>query len=91
MQLAIQGILYLSLFEEKDPQSFLEHLRIKNINLLIIGQLNINSLRNKFEQLSTMISGNIDILMMSETKLGETFPAAQCFVTAFLNALQIWW
>ena len=75
MQLTIQGMLYPLLIssgnsEEKDPQSFLEHLRIKNINLLISGQLNINSLRNKFEQLSTMISGNIDILMMSETKLG---------------------
>ena len=69
--------------EEKDPQSFLKDIRINNINRLIIGQLNINSLRNKFEQLSTMISGNIDILMISETKLDETFPAAQFSLQGF--------
>ena len=37
--------------EIKDPQSFLKDTRINNTNRLIIGQLNINSLRNKFEQL----------------------------------------
>ena len=67
----------------KDPQSFLKDLRINNINRLIIGQLNINSLRNKFEQLSTMISGNIDMLMISETKLEETFPEAQSLLQGF--------
>ena len=35
--------------EIKDPQSFLKDIRINNINRLIIVQLNINSLRNKFE------------------------------------------
>ena len=60
----------------KDPQSFLKDIRINNIKRLIIEQLNINSLRNKFEQLSTMINGNNDIFMISETKLNETFPAA---------------
>ena len=63
--------------EMRDPQSFLKEIRINNINHLIIGQVNINSFRNKFEQLSTMINDNIDIFMISETKLGETFPAAQ--------------
>ena len=65
--------------EIKDPQSFLKDslFRINNINHLIVGQLNISSLRNKFEQLSAMINGNIDIFIISETKLLETFPAAQ--------------
>ena len=58
--------------EEKDPQSFLKDLRINNINRLIIGELNINCLSNKFDQLSIMTSGNIDILRylkQSSTKL----------------------
>ena len=71
--------------EIKDPQSFLKDIRINNINRLIIGQLNINSLRNKFEQLSTMINGNIDIFMISETKLDETFPAAQFYLQGFCD------
>ena len=74
--------------DEKDPQSFLKDIRINNINCLIIGQLNINSLRNKSEQLSTMINGNIDIFMISETKLDETFPVA-VFFARFLRSLSI--
>ena len=70
--------------EIKDPQSFLKDIRINNINRLIIGQLNINSLRNKFEQLS-MINGNIDIFIISETKLDETFPAAQFSFQGFCD------
>ena len=49
------------------------------MNRLIIGRLNINSLRNKSEQLSTMINGNI------ETKLDETFPAAQFSLQGFCD------
>ena len=69
--------------EIKDPQCFLKDIRMNNINRLIIGQLKINSLRNKFEQLSTMINGNIDIFMISETKIDETFPAAQFYFKVF--------
>ena len=50
--------------EEKDRQSFLKDIRTNNINRLIIGQLNTNSLGSKFEQ-SSMISCNIDIFMIS--------------------------
>ena len=55
----------------------MKDIRINNINRFIFGQLNINSLRNKFEQLSTMINGNIDIFMISQAKLHETFSAVQ--------------
>ena len=33
---------------ESDPLQILKKLKIRNLNRLIIGQLNINSLRNKF-------------------------------------------
>ena len=36
--------------EINDSQSFLKDIRTNKINRLIIGQLNINSLRNKLEQ-----------------------------------------
>ena len=74
--------------ETKDPQSFLKDIGINNINRLIIGQLNINSLRNKFEQLSTMINGNIDIFIISETKLDET-SSSTVFFARFLRSLPI--
>ena len=56
---------------------------INNINSLISGQPNINSMRNKFEQRSTIVNSKIDILMISETKLDETFPATQFLLQGF--------
>ena len=44
------------------------------MNKIIVGQLNINSIRNKFDFLAQQVKGNIDILMISETKLNESFP-----------------
>ena len=34
----------------------------------------MNSIRNKFDQLKSMISGKIDILVITETKLNDSFP-----------------
>ena len=47
----------------------LKKLRVKNLNKVIISQININSIRNKIELLSEAVLGNIDILMVSETKI----------------------
>ena len=41
---------------------------------MIMGHLNINSIRNKFELLLSVIDGKIHILMVSEAKLDLTFP-----------------
>ena len=40
----------------------LKEIRIKNVNNVIIGSLNINSLAPKFEQLREIIGKNLDIL-----------------------------
>ena len=45
-----------------------KNLCVKYFNKIIMGHLNINSLRNKFELLSSLIGGKIEILMISETK-----------------------
>ena len=52
----------------------------KNVSRIICAQLNINSLRNKFEQLKSMVFGIIDILVIPETKLNATFPEAQFLI-----------
>ena len=51
--------------------------------ILIFAHLNINSIRNKFELLKKQIKGNIDILMISETKIDDTFPHSQFFLEGF--------
>ena len=55
----------------------LQSLRTRNPEKLIISHLNINSLRNKFEFLIPLVRENIDIMMLSETKLDASFPQAQ--------------
>ena len=37
----------------------------------------MNSLRNKFEMLQELIGNNIDVLLISETKLDASFPSSQ--------------
>ena len=53
--------------------------REKNINRPIIGQLNINSIRNKFHFLESEASKHLDILLTSETKTDESFPLLDGF------------
>ena len=57
-----------------DVQQVLKDIRKSNVNKLVFGQLNINSLRNKFDMLSELIKGFVDAFMISETKLDDSFP-----------------
>ena len=52
--------------------SKIKELRIGNANKMIIGHLNINSIRNKFEQLKETVLKYIDILVVTERKLDKT-------------------
>ena len=61
----------------------IKKLRIRNANKIIIGNLNIISLPNKFEQLKDIVMQHIDILVLIKTKLDDTFPAAQFLVNSF--------
>ena len=63
----------------------LRSLRVKNLNKLIIGHLNINSLRNKFELLTHQTKDNIDIFMISEAKFDASFRTSQFLKNGFSN------
>ena len=67
----------------------LRALRKKNLNKLIIAHLNVNSLRNKFELLKEQIQDNIDILMISETKRGASFPIGQFLLNGYRTPLRL--
>ena len=49
-------------------------LRSDNSNKLIFVHININSIINKFDFLTSKVNGNIDILIVSETKINNSFP-----------------
>ena len=50
---------------------------------LIFATLNINSIRNKFHELKSLITGNIDVLVVTETKIDDSFPTAQFFIDGY--------
>ena len=53
-------------------QSVQKH-RLQNPKNIVIGHLNVNSLRNKFEDVEELVQNKVDICFFSETKIDETF------------------
>ena len=53
------------------------------MNKIVAGHLNINSIRNKFDFLAHQVRGNIYILMISETKLDESFSPGQFLLDGY--------
>ena len=84
------NLFNISNFEnDTDPLQILKKLKISNLNRLVIGHLNINSLRNKFESLKLLLKGNIDILIVTETKLDNTFPLQQFVVEGYTTPYRL--
>ena len=52
----------------------------RNLNRVILAQVNINSLPNKFDILAEGIKMKVDVLIISETKPDETFPSRQFYI-----------
>ena len=57
-----------------DAKTILKSIRQENTNNVVFAHININSLGNKFELLADQVKVNIDVLMISETKLMIVFP-----------------
>ena len=57
---------------ELDP-NYLSNLRLKNMNRLLIGNLNKNSISNKFDQLKIFVRGKVDVLVITEIKIRLNF------------------
>ena len=53
------------------------------MNKLIFVHVNINSISNKFEELISQVKGTVDVLIISETKIGDSFPIANFLIHGF--------
>ena len=53
------------------------------MNKVIIGNTNTNSLPAKFAQVKKVILKNADILVITETRLDDTFPLGLFYVEGF--------
>ena len=63
--------------------NFLKTLKTKNSEKLVSGNLNINTINNKFEQLKCIIKNNIDVLIVTEPNLDSFFPSNQFSMNGF--------
>lgn len=73
----------------QDVSKILKQIRIKNLNNIIIGHLNVNSLVPKLDAIKTIIPGNIDIMIFSETKLDVSYPTAQLMIEGFKKPFRL--
>ena len=64
-------------------------MRDDNLNKVIFAHLNINSIRNKFEELISQLKGTADVLMISETKIDDSFPIANFLIDGFSQPYRI--
>ena len=69
--------------QANDCISALKALRSDNSDKLVFTHVNINSIKNKFEFLSTHVKSNIDVLMVSETKINNGFPVDNFVIDGF--------
>ena len=55
----------------------LSNIRRNNINHLILPHIDINCIRNKFDQFVHGVKGKVDVLMISETKIDDSSPTME--------------
>ena len=60
-----------------EPRLVLENLKLKSNHRLVNGNLTINSISNKFDNLKMIMQAKIDILVITETKTDSTFSLNQ--------------
>ena len=79
--------MYINIFDICDSDESLDAESAtdcsSNPDKLVFALLNINSIRNKFEMLSDQIKGNIDVLLVLETKIDDSFPNGNFLIDGF--------
>ena len=68
---------------QNDDLIGLSKQRLKYPKNLTIRHLNINSVRNKFSSLHQAVLNKTDILLLSETKIDDSFPNSQFYAEGF--------
>ena len=76
---------YKNSLKATDCLSLLKKTRIENINNFILGNLNINSFPKKFDDIKALVTGMLDILIVTETNWVTHFQFLSSILTAILN------
>ena len=70
---------------KNDFKTKLKDIRIPNLNRTVISHINVNSIRNKFEHFAEAVMANVDILMVTETKIDNLFQQANLLYLVSLH------
>ena len=70
-------------------ESILKFYQSKHPKKLTVGHTNTNSLRNKFEISKSMLPEVLDVLMITETKLDDSFLEQQIHIEGFNKTLRL--
>ena len=66
-----------------DTLNDLHEQRLNHPKNVVIGLLNINSIRNKFSVFKDLVLKETDICLLSETKIDDSFPNSQFFTEGY--------
>ena len=67
----------------------LKELRVNNPKNFLFAYLNINSIKDKFENLCSLLADKVDILTIAETKPDGSFPTNQFLIKGFYQSFQL--
>ena len=76
-----------SCYSKESENKILNSANIKN--RLVLAQLNINSLRYKFDSLKSLVKDKSGLLVVTETKLDESFPSTQFSIDGFSKPVRL--
>ena len=69
--------------EAPNARSRDQEIKSQSSDKLILGHLDINSIRNKSDVLKFNTDNNADVFLISEIKLNDSFPSAQFLIKGF--------
>ena len=72
----------------EDTLNILNKRRKDNSDGLMFGNLNINSINTKFDQMKFLMQRKVDILVLTETKLDNSFPTNQFLIKGYLFVIE---
>ena len=72
-----------------NPNLIFNELKRKNNDRIIIGHININFIGNKFEALASLVKDKVDIIMIAETKIDDSFPQNQFIMEGYSTPFRL--
>ena len=75
--------------ESEKPNVVFSELMANNSERLIFAQINKNGIDHKFQSLVSIIKNKVDIIMISETKVDDSYPINQFQIEGYSSPFQL--